>query len=99
MTPPRREWLGHNLDPPPDEGPEPVTEPVRVPVVVELEPDDAADALTAGELRSWLREKLIGVTEALLPARIRWGQDVTIDSLSDAQRGELRLLLDRPTAA
>jgi hypothetical protein len=85
--------------PPPDEDPEPADESDQIPVVVEVEPDDAPGPLTAGELRTWLRDQLIGISEALLEARSRWGQEVTLDNLTDTQRGELRASLDRPAAA
>jgi phage recombination protein Bet len=84
--------------PPPDDGSDGVV-PDTIPVVVDIRDHETVDPITAGELRTWLRDHLIGISEALLAARGRWGQETTLDSLTDVQRGELRAMLDRPDAA
>jgi phage recombination protein Bet len=81
--------------PPPDED----QEPVAIPVPVDVPHVEQSDGMTAGELRAWLREHLVGISEALAATRDRWGQGATLDDLTDAQRAELAASLDRPTAA
>lgn len=73
----------------PDEGPEPVV----IPVVVDIPDADASDGMAVGELRAWLRDHLIGISEALTAARGRWGQEATLDNLTDAQRADLAATL------
>jgi phage recombination protein Bet len=57
--------------------------------------DDSLSAgLSAGDLRERLRARRIAIPFALAEARQKWGADVaTLDSLTDAQRGELWLVL------
>ncbi len=81
--------------PPTDEHPEPVV----IPVVIDVADADPSEGMTTGELRAWLREHLVGISEALAAARSRWGQDATLDNLTDGQRAELAASLDRPSAA
>lgn len=38
-------------------------------------------------------------TVVIPDARSRWGQDATLDNLTDRQRAELAASLDRPSAA
>jgi phage recombination protein Bet len=77
--------------PPPDDDP-----PAAAVIGGDLE---VPDPMTADALRAWLRERLISPTEALVAARVRWGDDAHLTELTDQERGELRTLLERARAA
>jgi hypothetical protein len=52
--------------------------------------EQVTEGLGAGELRTWLREHRIDFASAATAARERWGDQVTLDNLTDGQRGQLR---------
>jgi hypothetical protein len=52
--------------------------------------EQVPEGLGAGELRTWLREHRIDFASAATAARERWGDQVTLDNLTDGQRGQLR---------
>lgn len=59
-------------------------------------PDDGpSPGVNAKDFRAWLRENVIGITDALKPARERWGEEILLDELTDAQRAELMALLKK----
>lgn len=62
-------------------------------------PSQAPTGLTAGELRQWLRDNLIGVSEATRYVRERYGDDANIDRITDDQRSEVRAYLERNAGA
>lgn len=46
--------------------------------------------LKPGELRQWLRDSLIGISEARKVIESRYGDGATLDGITDAQRAEVR---------
>lgn len=58
---------------------------------------EVTDGLSAGDLRQWLRDKLIGITEAREVGMRLFGKD-SLDRLTDVERGQLRDELERKAA-
>jgi hypothetical protein len=48
------------------------------------------EGLNAGELRAWLREHKVDFASAATVARQNWGDQVSLDSITDEQRAQLR---------
>lgn len=66
-------------------------------VAVDVTDQPAAEGMNAGELRQWLRDHLIGITEAREVGMRLFGKD-SLDRLTDAERGQLRAELERKAA-